>query len=120
MITDADIKKMKTVFATKEDLKGFATKNDLKRFATKDDLKRFATKDDLKRFATKDDLLRFSTKDELSTVVRELISFIGTVKTDLSNQLNEFREEMRDINRTHQSTLNNHETRLSRLEYVNK
>ncbi len=29
MITDADIKKLKTVFATKDDLKQFATKDDL-------------------------------------------------------------------------------------------
>jgi len=56
MITNADITKLKGVFATKDDLKRFATKDDLKRFATKDDLKRFATKDDLKRFATKSDL----------------------------------------------------------------
>ena len=91
MITDADIKKMKTVFATKEDLK------------------------------------KFATKDELSSVVRELIAFIGSVKTDLSNQLiefrnemNDFRGEMRDITRTHQSTLDIHEVRLNRLEYVNK
>ena len=40
MITDADIKKMKTVFLTKEEAKRFATKEDLKRFATKDDLKK--------------------------------------------------------------------------------
>lgn len=48
MITDADIKKMKAVFATKDDLKSFATKEDLKSFATKEDLKSFATKGDLK------------------------------------------------------------------------
>jgi len=38
MITDADIKKLKTVFATKDDLKAFATKDDLKAYATKNDL----------------------------------------------------------------------------------
>lgn len=38
MITDADITKLKGVFATKDDLKGFATKDDLGRFATKDAL----------------------------------------------------------------------------------
>lgn len=40
MITDADIKKMKAVFATKDDLKAFATKEDLKKFMTKEDLRR--------------------------------------------------------------------------------
>lgn len=38
MITDDDIKKLKSVFATKDDLNRFATKDDLNRFATKDDL----------------------------------------------------------------------------------
>ena len=66
MITDADVKKISKVFATKDDLKGFATKDDLKNFATKDDLKGFATKDDLKNFATKDDLKSFAKKDDLS------------------------------------------------------
>jgi predicted nuclease with TOPRIM domain len=39
MITDNDVNKLKTIFATKDDLKAFATKDDLKAFATKDDLK---------------------------------------------------------------------------------
>jgi len=47
MITDADITKLKGVFATKDDLEKFATKDDLKGFATKDDLEKFATKDAL-------------------------------------------------------------------------
>lgn len=55
MIKNEDIKQLKSIFATKEDLEKFATKDELKKFATKDDLKRFATKDDLKKFATKDD-----------------------------------------------------------------
>lgn len=49
MITNRDIKKLKAVFATKEDLKEFATKKDLKQFATKDDLKNFVTKDYLEK-----------------------------------------------------------------------
>ena len=38
MITDNDIKKLKTVFATKEDLKAYTTKEDLRAYATKMDL----------------------------------------------------------------------------------
>ncbi len=37
MITDADIKKLSTVFATKDDLKQFATKDDLKEIGQKID-----------------------------------------------------------------------------------
>ena len=38
MITDADIEKLKKVFATKDDLNSFATKDDLKAYPTKVDL----------------------------------------------------------------------------------
>lgn len=40
MLTNIDIRKLKTIFITKEDFKKFATKDELKRFASKDDLKR--------------------------------------------------------------------------------
>jgi alpha-N-acetylglucosamine transferase len=46
-----DIKLLKSIFATKADLKAFATKADLKKLATKT-----ATKADLKKLATKTDL----------------------------------------------------------------
>ncbi len=89
MITDADIKKMKVIFATKEELKSIDSKMD-------------------RGFI-------------------EIINFIGEVKEDIMNELNnfrsefnEFRVEMRDINRNNQSTLNNHETRITHLEYVTK
>ena len=89
MITDEDIKKMKVIFATKEELKSIDSKMD-------------------RGFI-------------------EIINFIGEVKEDIMNELNnfrsefnEFRVEMRDINRNNQSTLNNHETRITHLEYVTK
>jgi hypothetical protein len=40
MLTNSDIKKLKRIFATKDDLKKFATKDDLKKFATKEDLRK--------------------------------------------------------------------------------
>ncbi len=46
MITDADIRKLKKVFATKDDLLGMESRFNRK-FATKDDLKAFATKADI-------------------------------------------------------------------------
>ena len=55
-LNNDDIKLLKSIFTTKDDLKRFATKDDLKRFATKDDLKGFATKADLKKLTTKTDL----------------------------------------------------------------
>ena len=54
MITNDDVKKLKTVFATKDDLKKFATNDDLKRLEQKIDVK-FASKDDLRK--TKQELL---------------------------------------------------------------
>ena len=68
MITDRDIEKLKTVFATKEDLKQFATKDDLKRFATKEDLNRFVTKLEL--------------REELKEWSNEIISTIEKVFND--------------------------------------
>lgn len=96
MITDADVKKLKAVFATKEELKSLNSKMDLGFI--------------------------------------EIIQFIGEVKSDIMKELNnfrqevnvfrgevnEFRNEMRDINRNSQSTLNNHESRITHLEYINK
>jgi hypothetical protein len=104
MITDADIKKMKTVFATKDDLKSFATKNDLKSLEA--------------RMAAKDELKSLNSKMDRGFI--EIIEFIGEVKGDIMKELNDFRNEIRDINRNNQSTLNNHESRISHLEYVSK
>ena len=112
MITDADIKKMKALFVTKEDLKQMSDKFENK-------------------FATKDDLKRFATKDEISLGFRELVKYIGETRieivglltkqiNDFQEEFNDFRQEMRDINRNSQSNLNNHETRINYLEYINK
>ncbi len=46
----------------------------------------------------------------------EIINFIGEIKSDMVKEFNNFRNEMRDINRGNQSTLNNHESRIVRLE----
>ena len=95
MITIDDIKKMKAVFATKEDLKALR-----KEFVNK-----FATKDDLK-----------SLDSKMNNGFGEIIEFIGEVKNDIMKELGEFRNEMRDINRNNQSVLNNHEVRIAHLE----
>ncbi len=95
MITDADIKRMKVVFATKEDLKALELK-----------------------FATKEELKALDSKMDRGFV--EIIEFIGETKDDIMKELNDFRVEMRDINRNSQLILNNHESRISQLEYVNK
>jgi hypothetical protein len=97
MITDADIKKMKAVFATKEDLKKFITKDEFKVESKK-----------------------FATKEAMNNGFIEIIEFIGEVKSEIMTELNEFRVEIRDINRNNQSVLNNHETRIAHLEYTNK
>lgn len=66
----------------------------------------------------------FATKEEMSKGFREIISFIGEMRDQtielLSKQMNDFREEMRDINRNNRSTLDNHEVRINRLEYTGK
>ena len=104
MITDADIKKMKAVFATKDELKSFVTKNDLKSLEAK--------------IASKDELKLLNSKMDRGFI--EIIEFIGEVKSEIMNELNEFRNEIRDFNRNSQSVLNNHESRITHLEYVRK
>jgi|GEM_PF-1055294 len=141
MITDADIKKLKTVFATKDDMnemKGgisgikhnlnrFATKDDLKRFATKDDLNRFATKDDLKRFATKDDLNRFATKDDLHEMKEEIITevideIVGSIKPEilkiyeLLGHSTEREDELQTEQKGQRVAIGDHEERIRLLE----
>lgn len=113
MITDADIKKMKAVFATKEDLKSIEA-----RMATKEELKLLATKDELKI-----ELKVLNSKMDAGFV--EIINSIGETKSDIMkelnnfrNEVNEFKYEIRDINRRSQLTLDNHESRITHLEYA--
>ncbi|OGG11386.1 hypothetical protein A2Z00_00420 [Candidatus Gottesmanbacteria bacterium RBG_13_45_10] len=93
MITDADIKKLKAVFATKDDLTAMERRFNAK-FATKDDLNRFATKDDLNRFATKDDLAAMEKRLK-KEIVGDLVGYMGHTILPI---------------------LNEHEKRLDRLE----
>jgi hypothetical protein len=100
MITDADITKLKKAFASTKELKMVEHKLN----------KRIDRLDDTLG-ATLVEVLDFigQTKDE---IMKELTTFHGDV--------NEFRDEMRDINRNSQSTLDNHESRIARLEYMSK
>ncbi|MFA6532892.1 MAG: hypothetical protein WCT22_02730 [Patescibacteria group bacterium] len=96
MITDADIKKMKVIFATKEELKSLDLKMD-------------------KGFI---EIIEFIGEVK-SDIMKELNDFRKEVNV-FREEVNEFRVEMRDINRNNQSTLNIHETRITHLEYVSK
>lgn len=88
MITNADIKKMKSVFATKVDLNKLSKRFDIK-------------------FATKQELNALDTKMGLG--FHEIIEYIGKTREEiislLSQQINEFRQEMRDIVGLHQTKL---------------
>ncbi|MEK7141560.1 MAG: hypothetical protein AAB800_03390 [Patescibacteria group bacterium] len=76
MITDADVEKLKKVFATKDDLKRFATKDDLKRFATKEDFKIMETElrgdiaNDLKSMEAR---LRKNIVDDVADILQESV-----------------------------------------------
>ncbi len=99
MVTDHDIRKLKTIFATKEDLNRFATKEDLERFAMKEDIKRFATKDDLKGFVT---------KTEFHSAIHELVALI----TDGFNRMDEMIATIKEQTKI----LHDHKRRLDRVE----
>lgn len=88
MITDADIRKMKKVFVTKDDIKNFVTKEDSKNFVTKQDSKKFATKEDLIDF--KDTIL-----GEIIKIREDMTIIIG----------------YRDL-------IEDHDKRIEKLEYI--
>jgi len=108
MITDEDIKKLKTIFATKDDLKRFATKDDLKRFATKDDLKRYATKEDL-RTTTRDIL------DLIGAFRKEFKEDIASFKDEILYEIKKLREEVIVVG-GYRDMIEDHEQRIARLE----
>lgn len=92
IITDNDIKKLRTVFATKDDLKQveekMATKDNLKQFGTKNDLKQYATRDDLRqeiaRVREENEQAHADLQDNLNTkfdyVLEKLDAVLGEVK----------------------------------------
>lgn len=94
MLTNADIKKLKEVFATK------------------DDWKKFATKDDLKNELRKE-LRKYTTKNDLKEAVRELMDFTVALneatKKEIVDVIKEFGSEI-------SSVLKNHEDRIQKLE----
>jgi len=80
MLTKDDVKKLKELLATREDLELLATKEDLELLATKEALEMLATKEDLKLLATKEDTKAIRTDiinhdkrfDELAESVNKL------------------------------------------------
>lgn len=99
MITDADVKKLKQVFATKDDLKAMEKRFDSK-FASKDDLK--LVKDDLKAMEARQDK-KYASKDDLTRGLEETKTAVVKEVTDyLQNNVINF--------------LSEHEIRLDRLE----
>jgi len=97
MLTNLDIKKLKSIFATKEDLKEIRS-----------DLNGFATKKDLDRFATKKDLDRFVTKEEFLTSFDALMHELKAIREELT--LGSYRRlENSDL-------LENHEERITIVE----
>lgn len=96
MITDDDIKKLKTFFASKDDLKKFATKDDLKKFATKEDLSGFATKYDLE--SLKQELLEhYDAKAD--RILEVLDSFAGEIKDHRMKEIVHRQEHAETIER---------------------
>ena len=69
MITDEDVEKLKTVFATKDDLNAFATKDDLNAFATKNDFQEL--KHDFKEFREEFDVVKENVQAILSILDKQ-------------------------------------------------
>ncbi|MBP9817856.1 hypothetical protein KBC75_03860 [Candidatus Shapirobacteria bacterium] len=125
MITDDDVKKLKKVFATKDDLKGFSTMKDLNKFATKKDMNKFATKKDLNKFATKKDLELYATKselhDELRTFKNEIFDKMDEKYSLLFNLIDPVLKELSDNDEARNifsHRIEDHEKRIAKVEKV--
>ncbi len=105
MITDADIKKMKKVFATKDDLKKFMTKEDFKV-----ESKKFATKEDLKIA-----LEKYATKDDLFNVTRGLKNDIIDFKDSILTEIIKLREDITVVI-GYSDRIEDHDQRIEKLE----
>lgn len=90
------------------------TKNDIKLlkevFTTKDDLKKFVLKEDLKNFATKDDL-----RSEISGLRSELKSDILTFKDEILREVVAMRQEL-SVVIGYRDRIEDHEVRIKKLE----
>jgi hypothetical protein len=117
MISDNDIKKLKTVFATKNDLKLFATKDDLKRFATKDDLEELELRVAKSFEETQKHILaltevvtnldkKFVTRDEFVTFEDHIL---GEIKKLFDENI---------VRSEHRREIDDHERRITKLERV--
>lgn len=86
MITDADIKKMKSAFVTRDEFK--------------------------KGLKTLD--------SRMENGFIKIIDFIGETRVEIITAMTKQLEELKDITRRHQITLENHDSRITHLEYVTK
>lgn len=50
----------------------------------------------------------------------EIINFIGETRVEIVGIITKQLEELKDITRRHQMTLENHDSRITHLEYVTK
>ena len=137
MITDKDITKLKSVFATKDDFKSFAKKEDLNRFATKEDL----DKSEIRTAKSFEDVQKqiFRLEDDVSGLKKDVSSIkkdISGIKRDVSNlqedvtdikhniltmednilgAINKLQVE-NSITATYRPRIENHEQRITKLE----
>ncbi len=98
MLDDKDIQKLKSVFATKEDLSGFATKEDLSGFATKSDLSSLATKSDF---------------NELKSDIGGLRSEFTSFRVETRENFEKLNEKIDDLTEV---VMGNHDKRIEALE----
>ena len=116
MITDVDIKKMKRVFATKEDLKGMSNRFD-KKFATKEDLKmaleKYATKTDLSNVSVELVELIRSFGSELSGLKEDIVDFKDSILTEIIK----LREDVAVVT-GYRGLIEDHDKRIEKLETV--
>lgn len=109
MITDQDIKKLKTVFATKKDLERFASKEDLEKHEIRTG-ECFAENE--VRFNRIENKL-----DNLEEQFQDLKNQVLTAEDHIVGELKSMRTELL-IATSHRHELNDHEQRIVQVESV--
>jgi len=74
----------------------------------------FVTKKDLKSI-----LQDYPTRKEMNIGFLDVINFISETRKEIVDIMTRQLEELKDITRRHQMTLEKHDSRIARLEYSN-
>lgn len=115
MITDKDIQKLKTVFATKDDLKNFATKDDLEKLDIRTGEGFVAVKNQFDNLEHRFDNLE-NRFDNLENQFKELKNEVISMEDHIIKELKSMQLDQK-VSLSHKREISDHETRITKIEH---